>query len=301
MNAHSTRRIGAAICLAALSLAGASARADGFKADDPGAFWPGQVDLTRSSGMGGAHSAIATGNDALLVNPAGLSQTKRYHFQLDGGFDSRSSGRVYSVSVVDSSSISAGSGLLFQNWTSGSNPDGRASGWLGGIGYSYYTGNFFFGGMTKYLRFNGSYGEIRQFVQDAGMLVRTGDFAWSAVMQNLSTSAVPLFPLNSTIGVAWGSDSDWHLAVDYKTDLADLDHWKHRLNSGLEIPSTAPGCSAAATAGTSPTRWARGLWAPRSSPRSSASMRHGAAGCRARSTSSSSSASPSIWSSCVRA
>ena len=281
MNAHSTRRIGAAICLAALSLAGASARADGFKADDPGAFWPGQVDLTRSSGMGGAHSAIATGNDALLVNPAGLSQTKRYHFQLDGGFDSRSSGRV--------------------NWTSGSNPDGRASGWLGGIGYSYYTGNFFFGGMTKYLRFNGSYGEIRQFVQDAGMLVRTGDFAWSAVMQNLSTSAVPLFPLNSTIGVAWGSDSDWHLAVDYKTDLADLDHWKHRLNSGLEILIDRAwvlrgGYSWDITNSV-------GAWSLGTSivTGSSASMRHGAAGCRARSTSSSSSASPSIWSSCVRA
>lgn len=243
MSAHSTRRIGAAICLAASTVAGIliatvaapAARADGFKADDPGAFWPGQVDLTRSSGMGGAHSAIATGNDALIINPAGLSQTKRYHFQLDAGFDSRSNARVYSLSVVDSSSIAAGSGLFFQNWTSGSNPDGRAIGWLGGIGYSYYTGNFFFGGTTKYLRFNGSYGEIRQFVQDAGMLARTGDFAWSAVVQNLSTSAVPLFPLNSTIGVAWGSDSDWHLAIDYKTDLSNLDHLKHRLNSGLEI------------------------------------------------------------------
>ena len=227
-------RAALALCLAALAPF-APARADDFKAGDPSAFWPGTVDLTRSAGMGGAHSAIATGNDALLVNPAGLSQSKRYHFEVDGGFDSRSNARVYSVSLVDSASIAAGSGLLFQNWSSGSEPDGRATGWLGGIGYSYFTGNFFFGGTTKYLHFNGSYGEIRSFMQDVGMLVRLGDFSVSAVIQNLSTSTVPLFPVNSTIGIAWGSDLDWHLAFDYKTDLSDTDHLKHRLNSGLEI------------------------------------------------------------------
>ena len=39
--------------------------------------------------MGGAHAAIVTANDALAVNPAGLSQSRRYHFELDGIYDSR--------------------------------------------------------------------------------------------------------------------------------------------------------------------------------------------------------------------
>jgi hypothetical protein len=234
MRSLCTSRLAAALCLFLSALA-AGARADDFKAGDSSAFWPGTVDLTRSSGMGGAHSAIATGNDALLVNPAGLSQTRRYHFQLDGGWDSRSNARVYSVSVVDSASIAAGSGLFFQNWSSGSEPDGRATGWLGGAGYSYFTGNFFFGGTTKYVHFNGSYGEVRQFLQDVGLLVRAGELSFSAVVQNLSTASVPLFPVTSTLGLAYGSDADWHLAIDYKTDLSDTDHLKHKLNGGLEI------------------------------------------------------------------
>jgi hypothetical protein len=222
-----------ALCAALAWAAPASAQS---KADDPGAFWPGNVDMTRSSGMGGAHAAIATGNDALVVNPAGLSQLRRYHFQVDGAFDSRFPGQGVTISAVDSSSIVAGSGILFQRWGAGV-PEGRGEGWLAGLGYAYYAGNFFFGGLTKYLRFDGygDNGQIRQFAQDVGMLVRTGDFSWAAVMQNISTSAIPLFPLTSTLGVNWGTDTDWHLAFDYKTDLSDFDHWKHRVNGGIEI------------------------------------------------------------------
>ena len=34
--------------------------------------------------MGGAHAAIASGNDALSVNPAGLALGRKYHLEVDG-------------------------------------------------------------------------------------------------------------------------------------------------------------------------------------------------------------------------
>ncbi|HZX66000.1 MAG TPA: hypothetical protein VFE76_11425, partial [Myxococcales bacterium] len=57
------------------------------KATDPGAPWPQNVDLARATAMGGANGAIATGNEALTTNPAGLAQTRRYHLEIDGVSD----------------------------------------------------------------------------------------------------------------------------------------------------------------------------------------------------------------------
>ena len=39
------------------------------RVQDPGSPWPANVDMPRATSMGGAHAAIATGNDALTVNP----------------------------------------------------------------------------------------------------------------------------------------------------------------------------------------------------------------------------------------
>src|SRR4051812_50112573 len=72
--------------LALLLVAGA-ALADN-RVQDPGAPFPSTVDTPRATAMGGAHAAISTGNDALAVNPAGLAQTRRFHFEFDGVFDS---------------------------------------------------------------------------------------------------------------------------------------------------------------------------------------------------------------------
>ena len=214
-------------------LAAPAARAGDVQ--EPGSFWPPNVELTRASGMGGAHAAIVTGNDAIVLNPAGLSQQKRYHFQADGAFDSRFPGQGISLSIVDSASSTAGTGMLFQRWGAGS-PDGRGEGWLGGLGYSYFAGNFFFGGTTKYLHFqSAALGEVHQFVQDIGILVKTSDFSWAAVARNLAPTTTSLFPPTSTLAVAWGSDADYHLAFDYTTNLEDFNNLKHKLAAGGEI------------------------------------------------------------------
>src|SRR5437763_10568717 len=67
---------------------------------DRGAPWPTTVDMPRASAMGGAHSAIATSNAALTVNPAGLAQSKRYHFELDGIWDAKFPAQAVIASIV---------------------------------------------------------------------------------------------------------------------------------------------------------------------------------------------------------
>jgi|GEM_PF-1252294 len=202
---------------------------------DPGAPWQ-NTDMTRASAMGGAHVAIATGNDALIDNAAGLAQAQRYHFQVDGALDSAFPAQALILSVVDSTSVPyIGSGLLFERLASGQ-PDGRGEGWLAGVGYSYPSGGFSIGGMTKYVRARGPGGDFtHQFMEDFGLLARRGDFSYGLAVHNLSLSPVPLFPLNSSAGIAWGNDADYHLAFDYKADFSDFSKLKHTVNGGFEL------------------------------------------------------------------
>jgi hypothetical protein len=217
-----------------LSLCAGAALADN-RVQDPGAPWPTTVDTPRATAMGGANAAIATGNDALAVNPAGLSQTRRYHLEFDGLYDSRFPAQAVLASLVDSATGPVASGLLFSRWASGQ-PSGRGEGWSVGLGYSGPVGQgLFLGGETKFLRFQTPDGLVQKFAQDLGLLSRRGNFSWATVLQNISTEKIPLFPLTATAAVAWGTDTDWHLAFDYRADLSDTSHVKSKLSAGLEL------------------------------------------------------------------
>ncbi len=202
---------------------------------DPGAPWQ-NTEMTRASGMGGAHTAIATGNDALIDNPAGLSQARRYHLQIDGALDNAFPAQALIISVVDSSSVpNIGSGILFERLASGQ-PGGRGEGWLAAVGYSYPTGSFYFGGTTKYVRARGPNGDFtHQFMEDVGLLSKRGNFSYGLAVRNISLSPALLFPLTSAVGLAWGNDADYHLAFDYKTDLSSFSNLKHTVNGGFEL------------------------------------------------------------------
>jgi len=176
--------------LAALLAVAAAARAQN-SIKDPGAPWPVSVDLPRATAMGGAHAAIATGNDAITVNPAGIAQQRRYHLEVDGLLDSRFPAQALIASIVDTTTSAVGTGFLFSRWGSGQ-PGGRGEGWYGALAYSYAAGgSYFVGGETKYYRFATPDGPVRSFAQDVGLLVKRGGFAYAVVVQNVSTSAIP--------------------------------------------------------------------------------------------------------------
>ena len=55
------------------------------------------------------------------------------------------------------------------------------------------------------------------------------------MVQNLSTSSIPAFPVTATAAVAWGTDTDWHISFDYKADLSDTKNVKSKLAGGTEL------------------------------------------------------------------
>lgn len=202
---------------------------------DPGAPWPGNVGMPRTMAMGGAQSAVASSNDAILVNPAGLSQNKRYHFEIDGLYDAPFPAQDVFVSVVDTSSTPVGSGMLFSRFGSGQ-PGGRGEGWSFGFAYSSVIGQALYaGGQTKFLHYHGPDGLTAKWAQDVGILSKRGGFSWAATVQNISLEKLALFPLTATAGVAWGDDTDWHLAFDYKADLSDTSNVKSTAALGAEV------------------------------------------------------------------
>jgi hypothetical protein len=139
------------------------------------------------------------------------------------------------ASIVDTTSSAIGSGILFSRWGSGRG-NGRGEGWGLGFAYSGAIGaNLFSGGETKFLRYRGPDGLEAKWAQDIGILSRSGGFSWAAVVQNISTAKIPLFPLTGTVGVAWGDDRDWRLAIDYKADFSDTSHVKHKGAVGGEV------------------------------------------------------------------
>ena len=221
-------------CALVLLLGAGAAFADN-RVQDPGSPWPTTVDTPRATAMGGAHAAIATGNDALAVNPAGLGQVRRYHFEIDGVYDSRFPAQAILASLVDSASAPIASGLLWSRWASGQ-PSGRAEGWSLGLGYSGPIGQgLFLGGETKYLRYHTPDGLVKKWAQDVGMLGHKGNFSWAAVVQNISTDKIATFPLTAVGALAWGTDTDWHLAFDYRADLSDSNNVKSKAALGGEL------------------------------------------------------------------
>jgi len=216
-------------------LCAAAALADN-RVQDPGAPWPTTVDPPRATSMGGAHAAIASGNDALAVNPAGLLQGRKYHLEVDGLYDSKFPAQAVLVSLVDSISGPVATGLMWSRWASGQ-PSGRGEGWHLGLGYSGAVGpGILVGGETKYLRYHTPENGLQQrWAQDVGFLARRGNFTWAAVVQNIAFDKIPLFPLTATAAVAWGNDTDWHLAFDYRADLSDTSNVKSRASMGGEV------------------------------------------------------------------
>jgi hypothetical protein len=220
--------------LLALALAASEARADNL-VTDPGAPWPGNVGMPRTMAMGDAQSAVATSNDAILVNPAGLSQLRRYHLEVDGLYDAHFPSQHVFASIVDSASSPVGSGMIFSRFASGQ-PAGRGEGWSLGFAYSGVVGQgLYAGGQTKFLHYHGPDGLTAKWAQDVGILSHNGGFSWAAVVQNLSLEKLPLFPVTATAGLAWGADTDWHLAFDYKADLSDTSNIKNKAALGAEV------------------------------------------------------------------
>jgi hypothetical protein len=191
-----------------------------------------QEDLpgARAIGMGEAVRATATGAEAVLFNPSGMSLVKQYVIEGFYGFRVEDLGHHLHVSVVDSITSRVAAALFYTfiytepkigfNWAGGAineatlNRQGHAA----GLSLSMRLGDRFMLGLTtKYLHFDTvaplpagtqppslSFNSVNGVTFDFGLTVKLGDkFNIAAIGQNLWDHGSRESPLSLGIGLAY--------------------------------------------------------------------------------------------------
>jgi hypothetical protein len=191
-----------------------------------------QADLMseRAVGMGEAVRATATGADAPLTNPAGMSLVKQYVIEAFYGFSVEDLGHRVHVSVVDSITARVAASLFYSfiytnpkvgfNWAGGTvNSDQLTrTGHAAGLSLSMRLGDYFMLGFTtKYLHLDTTaplpagtqpsqltFDSVNGVTWDVGLIVRAGEkFNIALIGYNLWDHGSRESPLSLGIGLAY--------------------------------------------------------------------------------------------------
>ena len=189
----------------------------------------------RSMGMGGAHRAIVTGNDAIYLNPGGMSQAKKYN--IEGGYlyDFGHEAHAPGVSVVDSVTSPGAAGVSY-NYISGkrtifaADADGiavpRKVDRTGNIVHVAMSAPFgrtaAIGVAAKYMDLSyGGRSAINSITIDAGFVMRPSPtVAFAVTGYGLTNTGSAEAPLSMGIGIAIGPPSTFQLAADWVMDFS---------------------------------------------------------------------------------
>jgi opacity protein-like surface antigen len=191
---------------------------------------------TRPLGMGGAHRAIVTGNDAIVLNPAGMSLFRRYSFEAQYLLTPDSDGNgleehVFHASVIDNQLAAFATGLAYTRVQRGDNKKGNRYDMAFSLPLSQ---NLLIGTNIKYINFDR---DTKEDVTDAvtvdlGLLVRT-DFGLNlgVVGYNLTNTADYLeHPISMAAAVMYSPFRtleiafDWFINFQRPKDLLDPVH-----------------------------------------------------------------------------
>lgn len=228
---------------------------------------------TRALGLAESYRAIATGNDAIYFNPAGVGQIQRYSPELHYKFNLEAEDHQFDASVVDSKTSAFGMGLAytfqgreFTRRTTLQHTATLAS------SYTIFPKLFSVGVGLKYVNISdaivGNY--LNALSGDIGLLatlpggvnlaavgynlipIRTTDsplsaafaLAWdlgplSALIFGPSAKASLIDPSGALVPVNFGSPSgpldNVTLTVDWNIDFLRLEGAKSRVSTGLEF------------------------------------------------------------------
>jgi len=176
----------------------------------------------RPLGMGGAHRAIVTGNDAISLNPAGMSLFRRYSFEAQylvmpdwAGKDSQAE-HIFNASVVDNQLAPFATGLAYTRVERGKSKKGNRY----EMAFSYdLSQNLMIGVNTKYLNFSrdGKSKAVDAVTVDVGLLLRF-DFGLhlGVVGYNLTNTADYLeHPISMAAAVMYSPFRSLELSFDY--------------------------------------------------------------------------------------
>ncbi len=177
---------------------------------------------TRPMGMGGAYRAIVTGNDAIFLNPAGMSLFRRYSFETQYlvkpdwmGKDSKAE-HIFNATVVDNQLAPFATGLSYTRIERGRSKKGNRY----DMAFSVDIGQtLMIGTDVKYLNFSrdGKSKAIDAVTLDVGLLLRF-DFGLhiGVVGYNLTNTADYLeHPISMGAAVMYSPFRSLEIAFDY--------------------------------------------------------------------------------------
>jgi long-subunit fatty acid transport protein len=176
---------------------------------------------TRPLGMGGAHRAIVTGNDSIVLNPAGMSLFRRYSFEaqylLTPDYDGNGQEEhIFHASVIDNQLAAFATGLAYTRVQRGDNKKGNRYDMAFSLALSQ---NLLIGTNIKYLNFDRNFKEdaTDAVTVDVGLLVRT-DFGLNigVVGYNLTNTADYLeHPISMAAAVMYSPFRTLEIAFDW--------------------------------------------------------------------------------------
>lgn len=161
----------------------------------------------RALSMGEAYRAIATGNDAIYFNPAGLTVVPRYSPELHYSFNLDAEDHQFDLSVVDSktSVVAGGVAYTFQGRELTRRTTLQHTATVG-IAYAFLPQMLSAGLGVKYVNVSdavvGNY--LNALSADVGLLARLpGGVSLAAVGYNLVPINAKDVPLSAGFGIAW--------------------------------------------------------------------------------------------------
>jgi hypothetical protein len=203
-----------------------------------------QISGARAEGMGNAFRAVATTNDAIYFNLAGMAQAKKYELDAAYAYDPGEALSRFNASITDSVTSKLATGISYTRLSAGG-LDGDVAGNIVHLGFAVPLGSsaaLGFGG--KYLGLDQKAGSIpatpkehtQSITADAGLLVRAGE--WVKVgfaAYNLIDVASRQAPRQLGGGIAVGKETSFTVAADGLVDLSGQDTTGWSVHGGGEM------------------------------------------------------------------
>ena len=206
--------------LAVLTVVVAPAVARAF----PLLYLPDSVAGARSIAMGDAFRGVASSNDAIIDNPAGLALNPHYEIAGFFAWDTAAPAAYWNGSVVDATTLPLAVGVSYSHIGSGNDilgnmAPGRYVGSSYRLALAYPVSDVLAVGVNAdWLRYggdvNGGNG-IDAVTGGAALALKLGDmFTIGAVGSNLVDVGTSLVPRQFAVGASFGTDSTFRVDVD---------------------------------------------------------------------------------------
>ncbi len=177
--------------------------------------------MPQSAGMGGAYRAYAASNDALYLNPAGMSQASRYTIGLNYTFNPFDTLHVGNISIVDSETAAPLAGGFAFTYYNNRENGGDLSGFRvdGGISYQVHR-MVLIGATVRYQNVSAPLVPTwNDVTADVGFLFPFSEyFSLALVGYNLIPYGDDHAPIRSAAAIRTGYPKVFALTFDFQQD-----------------------------------------------------------------------------------